>query len=377
MSGKARRKSAGAVEAAKREEAKWRAILGERADAKPREMDEWEVLSLVCKLFCAGMLPTQIGKRVSRIRLGPKMTREEPYRLLARAAKLNRLRYEAPSEHVLQETLRDKRSWLEEVVVVSTGVFAPMADHGAGMLLRILQKRARAGAEEVHVGLAGGHAVRKVCEAFARKLRENPPDLPKRLVFHAMSAGFDAGDPITAPMTYAAYFVDKATMPVETSFVGVYAPTLVRRAEVDHMKSLEGIAESFERASQLQVILTSASLWSDEHSLLRRHLASKAPETMKALLDSGCIGDLMWRSMGKDGPMAIPGEEMRALTIMELNALPAFIKNGNQVLLVLGPCGECHTPKTEMLKTLLNLKEHLITHLVTDSFAAREAVKSL
>ena len=62
---------------------------------------------------------------------------------------------------------------------------------------------------------------------------------------------------------------------------------------------------------------------------------------------------------------------MRAVTLMELSDLPDFIKRGKQVLLLVGPCGQCGGPKEEVLESVLTHKRKLITHLVVDSRSAR------
>ena len=339
-------------------------------------MDETEVLSAVCKYFCDGHTPSQIAALMAEKHHIVDMKRPEPYQILSRAARLRRLHFSAPTEFVLKDRIRDRCPWLHDVDVVHTGVFTPIADHVALMLSRVLQRRAAEGQDEVHVGLAGGHALRKVCRAFARLLRQRPPGLPKRLVFHAMAAGFDVEDPMTAPTTFSAYFAEDedVEMPVETRFVGLYAPTLVEADEIERVRSLKGIEESFSRASDLDVIVTSASLWSDEHSLLRTYLEAKSPASLQALRKRGCIGDILWRPLSKQGPIEIKEEKMKAMTVMGLSQFPEFIKKGNQVLLVLGPCGECHTPKTDMLEAVLAMKPSLITHLVTDSRAARDVL---
>ena len=60
-----------------------------------------------------------------------------------------------------------------------------------------------------------------------------------------------------------------------------------------------------------------------------------------------------------------------ALTLLKPGELHGFVKKGLRVLLVLGPCGICHTPKTKILEALLHLKDKVFTHLVVDSMTAK------
>jgi hypothetical protein len=70
-------------------------------------------------------------------------------------------------------------------------------------------------------------------------------------------------------------------------------------------------------------------------------------------------------------------KDMRAMTLMELSDLPGFISDkGKHVLLALGPCGVCKTPKGNILRAILDQDPHLISHLVVDSRTACEVFKS-
>ncbi len=60
------------------------------------------------------------------------------------------------------------------------------------------------------------------------------------------------------------------------------------------------------------------------------------------------------------------------MTLIELTDFKRFIAEGNAVVLMLGPCRVCSKPRTELLRTILGLGDHLITHLVTDTRSAAE-----
>ena len=62
------------------------------------------------------------------------------------------------------------------------------------------------------------------------------------------------------------------------------------------------------------------------------------------------------------------------MTVMRLSGLHDLIKKQKHVLLVAGPCHRCHSPKTKVVKAILDQPQRLITHLVTDSRCARQLV---
>ena len=53
--------------------------------------------------------------------------------------------------------------------------------------------------QEVHIGLAAGLSMRQLAQAFADLLCERAPDLPARIIFHAMVTGHEPDNPTTDP----------------------------------------------------------------------------------------------------------------------------------------------------------------------------------
>ncbi len=218
--------------------------------------------------------------------------------------------------------------------------------------------------------------MRKVAQAFAALLRQPIEGLPKTVVFHALVSGFNLAQPSTAPNGFFTYFASDPGIHVDTKFVGLHAPALIKTEQFDELRALDGIREAYDRADEIDIIVTSASLWSDEHSMLRQYM-EREPEDLKALEAAGCIGDMLWRPLGPQGPMKID-TEIRAMTLIELSELPKKIRSGKHVLLVLGPCGGCNEPKGGILGSVLggrqdvHGRQNLITHLVCDSRAARQ-----
>jgi DNA-binding transcriptional regulator LsrR (DeoR family) len=301
------------------------------------------------------------------------LTREEPYQFLSVAASRRWIRFVAPHEHALGELIKKHCGWLQQIEVVHTSVFDDVAEHAAGMLVEMLQQHAGT-KKAVHVGFAGGHAMRKLAQRFAAHLREPVAGLPETVVFHAMVPGFDVNDPSTDPNAFFTYFLDDLALQVKTAFYGLRTPALVEHEQFEEIKKLAGVKEAFDAAAQIDIVCTSGSSWRDPHSLLRYHMG-RSEESLAVLKKAGCVGDMLWRPLGSRSPIATR-TQMRAMTLMDLDDLQGFIRQGKQVLLALGPCNACGRPKTDVLKAILKIEPHLITHLVIDSLSARDLFRT-
>jgi hypothetical protein len=338
------------------------------------EFDLEQRISLVCKYFCEGRLPSEI-KDLMEERHGVRMSRETPYRDLSIAAKRGWLQYVAPSHHKLRDWLRDRYRWLQGLDVAHTATFDDVAYAAADMLLDLLRTYGRVqDRSAVHVGFAGGHVMRRVAQKLAQLLQQPIEGLPDTIVFHALVAGFNIDEPTTAPVAFFTYFAHDPAMQVNTRFVGFPGPPLVSKKQYEDFKKMEPHKEVFSRAADLDIIVTAASGWRPpcQHSMLRKLMEGTSLEQLTA---AGCCGDMIWRPLGKDGPIEIE-TEMRAMTLVELSDLPSlFIDRGKAVLLVLGPCRLCYRPKTDILRTILDLEQHLITHLAVDSLAVAELMR--
>ncbi|MBN1569404.1 MAG: hypothetical protein JXA73_16280 [Acidobacteria bacterium] len=331
-----------------------------------------ELVAAVCKYFCRGFTVAEIIDEVKR-NVGVPLNREEPYRLIAFAAQKGWLRFQAPLSYDAADQIRERFPYLADVRVVRTGVSDDISFHVASVLMDEVcsLSRSRPSHSEVHIGFAGGVALRKTARIFSEMLKEPKEDLPKKIVFHAMVAGFNMEDPSTEPNGFFTYFAGEPALQVKTSFLGLLAPGIVKTAEMEKLKSIEYIRDAYERAKEIDIVVTAAGgHWQQGHSGLRSLYKQWASRSLDQLNKAGCIGDMMWRPLGKDGPLDIK-TEMQTVTLMDLRDLPDFIKQKKKVLLLLGPCGDCGGPKEEVLKAILNYERRLITHLVVDSRSAR------
>lgn len=335
-------------------------------------LDFMEVLAAVCNELASGCTAAEIRRRMEQ--RGILMTREEPYEFISYAARHGWLEFHPPSELKLTQELRQRAPFLNEVEVVHTSSFDDVAARGADVLVRLVQRRVREQAkyrEAVHIGFAGGHAMRKLAREFAQRLRTPLPDMPQKLVFHAMVAGFNVLEPGTNPNAFFVYFEDDPAMHVETSFVCLLAPPMVTAEALKELEEQEAISDTFVLARDLDIIVTSAGEWSDEHNTLRQYMTlSRAEDDIAALDARNTVADMLWQPLGNTGPVEVE-TGTRALTLLKLREIPQRIREGVRVLMCLGPCLKCHRSKEAALRALLGQTEPIITDLVTDSVTAR------
>lgn len=331
-----------------------------------RRVDYEETVAAVCKYFCRGYLPADIADLMQE-RYGVEMSREAPYKYIQYAAAHNWLQFLAPREDQLSQTLRTRYPWLQQAEVVHTSVVDDVAYRAAVMVVELLRAHCRRHKEVVHIGFTGGYSMRTVAETLAALLQQPTDNLPKTVVFHTLVAGFDVDTPVTDPNAFLTYFVRPA-MQVDTRFVLLHAPAMVEPEEMPKVLALPGVEQARQSVHKLDLIVTSAAVINDPHSMLARYYDEP---TRDLLTRDGCVGDMLWWPLARHGPLDPTKYPYRSLTLLELSELPDYIQRGTQVLLALGPCGKCGELKTDILETLLHLDDHLLTHLVVDSRTAR------
>jgi DNA-binding transcriptional regulator LsrR (DeoR family) len=334
-----------------------------------------EVEATVACLFCQGVPIAKIRDR-AREQFHVHLSREEPWRILSRIAARGHLQYVPGFSEEVARQIQTRYPWLRDCRVVETSNIADVAIAGARYLLRLLQRhcQSRPKTQEFHVGYAGGRCLRQVAREFARLLSqpEPIPHLPEKIVFHSIVAGFNDENPETDPNFFYPYFVTPTIQVKSTEHVTLYAPGLVREEQIEMLNDFTLIQEAMKKRYLIDVILTSAGHWKDEHSTLQT-LLRRDKKSINRLSAAGTVGDMCWQPMGPDGPIDLKKIKpvLRAMVLLQLSELHEFIDRGTQVLLVLGPCGKCNKPKTTILRSILDADPSLITHLVVDSRTAR------
>lgn len=335
------------------------------------DLDKWEQTSVVCGLFTKGKKFSEIAQTINQI-YHANLKRESTYPILLNAIRHKWIRYVPPLERTLEGQLKEKYPWLDGAYIVHSSQFKDVAYYGAETLITLLKRFRYQNRDEVHIGFAGGHAMRKLATIFSELLPQHEGKIPSRLVLHALVAGFDVYEPTTDPNTFFSLFQTGYPQGVEFKFVGLHTPPLVETIEYAKIVNMEGIKESYQEAKKIDIIVTSATSWSDEHSTFQKYM-QKSENCFNILKSQKCVGDMLWLPLGEENLIEVQ-TEIRAMTLFELNQLPGFIQKGKNVLLILGPCGQCNQTKAHVLKAILNQKKHLITHLVADSRSVRMAL---
>jgi hypothetical protein len=337
-------------------------------------LDRLEKITAVCELFCQGLRVREI-QAAMRERYGEagRLTREEPYRILSYAAAKGWLRFRPPPHQEYAQALRGRHPWLASVDVVHTTVVADVARRAAEVLIELLQGYGGGPQprREVHIGLGGGLTMRLLAQALADELCRPHTHLPETLVFHALVSGFDYDDPTTIPGAFFSYFLREPVMQIKPRFIGFNAPCMVRSEELANLMQEEEIAQAHAAVDEIDIFVTTGADC-ERHSALYRRM-HQSPDALRELVASGWAGDIFWRPLGPSGPIHETAG-IRAMTLVELDRLPEFIRRGRQVLLLLGPCADCQKPKDGILETVLQQQEHYVTHLVVDSRTAGQVV---
>jgi hypothetical protein len=341
-------------------------------------LDETEIILTVCELYLEGMSCNQIVRWMKEhynVGVAPRA----PLKYLRKAAQRGWIKLHPPGFFQLRTMMRKKYGWLEGLEVVHSTRIDHVAQRGAVVLRRLVTRQAHAEENKhtVHIGIPGGAQTRKLVREFAKLLCEPAEDWPEEIVIHGMVPGVKLEDPFTDPKAmFLSLLDDFPDLQVKLRVVSFPAPGLVDtdQIDVDGLKSWDDIRSVMAEAARLDIIVTSAGNWADEHSVFSQIMKS-SPKAFEKLMAEGVVGDFLWRPVNKNGPIEAD-TGLRFMTLVELAFLPGFIARGKKVLCLLGPCEQCLQPKAEIAIALLELRDHLFTHLVVDSRTARGAIKA-
>lgn len=314
------------------------------------------------------------------------LTREKIYPMFWEAARRNFLLLLPPRELNLAERIAEKFNLSQfaqdsEIIQVINArgrdAAAQVAAAGADLVLALIERLAeRKQGQPVHIGLGAGFATLVVAKRLASRVRSEVgfPDL----VVHALSSGgFLADEPQKAPITYFGYFEDSL---VKVEYVALFSQTFVSdQQDFEKVKKSPGVARSFERAEEIDIVVTSLAEAGHEHGVLVKLLKCLIedgvlePDVLERMARAGWKGDVQFRPYSSDKPLL---EEcpVRAVTLFEVSDLVRMAqREGKYVVLLGGPCGECGRPKTNALLPLVSEPSlRLWTHLLTDVETASE-----
>jgi DNA-binding transcriptional regulator LsrR (DeoR family) len=315
------------------------------------------------------------------------VTRERIYPLFWEAARRGYLSLRPPRDIDLAAKIRDgygvgtgpddRRSI--EVLDVRGGEAAghvptAAADRVLELIREIGQQR-----EPVHVGLGAGSSAMRVAKHLANQIRSDQ-DCPD-LVLHALSAGgFQPDRPQRSPVMYFNYFDD--VLP-RVDCIALFSPTTVSHADYPRIKQSPGVKTAFDRADEIDVVVTSFAWVGDEHGMLGQYLKHLAdarqldPQAIKTMRDAGWIGDVQFQPYAASGPIDASAPE-RAVSLFGLADLVRIAgTEGKHVVLVARPCPHCGKLKTPALTPLLTEPSlRLWTHLIMDVDTAADVLRA-
>jgi hypothetical protein len=359
------------------------------------ERQQMELLSIVSELFAQGYNLNDVSDLVLERfpdSYASLLRGEKLWDLLREAAERRLFRHTPRDDFKLYQKLIEDYPWLNQhATVVQTATTSALAEHAATKLLDMIRTvRKHKQCDEVHVGFAGGMTLRAVAEKLSQLLGEPHHDNPVTLVFHAMVAGFDDDDFYADPNSFITYFISSECR-VKVRLVRLPLPGIIETDRYADLRTLSGVDRVFQRRDEIQIIVTSGSLWSDEYSTLRTYMkaafndsqrrsgggpvdATQSEDYMQQLDTLGVVGDLLWQPINSTGAVQLDSAYQVA-TLMGLDELPAFINRGGSVLLVMGCSGISGLPKSELLKTILDLHQgnqhrsahKWLTDMVTDT----------
>jgi DNA-binding transcriptional regulator LsrR (DeoR family) len=339
-----------------------------------------ELVFAICERFFKGEAPDAIAARLNEEldleQHGVKLTRERIYPLIREGVQLGYVVLSPPVNRSLSQRLLDRYNLVERfgldpsrvrvVGVRGKSAAEHLAAAGAEVLLALIRELG-ARKEPVHLGLGSGWTTMLVARRLVQLMRQQYRG--PGLVLHALSSGFDANDPLRSPVAFFGPFQE---LPIEVSYVGLFASAAVSVREYDRVKKQPGVRESFERAREIDIVVSSLASARDEHGALNRFIQF-GQGAMNDLRRQGWVGDVQYLPLSRKGPIRLDrGSGIRAVTLFELPDFVHMVESKEKyVVLVAGPCGVCGRTKEDALRPLLEVDRLRIwSHLVTDAQTA-------
>jgi DNA-binding transcriptional regulator LsrR (DeoR family) len=376
----------------------------------------------IANLFMEKLETAEIEKWLEELVRKDKGKSEEVYEQLFPAIIRRKwLRLATPEDRITARLIEQLPYAFEK----DTVRVAPLADpddvaaHAAYMISKLVwqiaaekeKKKDDPEKDVIRIGFSGGNITRKVFQKLVQFVSEPSNSLSsnKTVVCHALVAGFDNTAPGTEPSAFFSYLDDCKTT-FAKKFVQFHAPAFVPDHQLSKVREYPAIQEARDKAEKLDLIVTSAASFNDDHSQFRKYYedhkdrkqGTNTREDLQTLIEFGCVGDMLWLPLGKDGPLKLKGFEHRPVALIDLEELPGRIQKKTRVLLVIGPCaaqrkdlGEKRPPipadvfqhkekckKTGILEAILKLQRNTsgaqyITHLVVDRETAVELLKQV
>jgi DNA-binding transcriptional regulator LsrR (DeoR family) len=336
-----------------------------------------DLIGRVCHFFSQGLKPAKIGRAMDDT-YGVKISTQRVYDLIGEAAEKKWITVAVPQNNPASEAIW-KRFRLERVDVTFTTFIDEVASRAACVLLDLIKELKVQKHNVVRIGFSGGHTMRRVFQTLTELLVVPSGALPQEVSFHALVAGFDIGAVGSDPTAFFTYLAGKDPA-CTTHFYLLHAPPIIPPGQLEATFELPTVKKARKNAQKLDIIVTSAAVFSHDHSQLRRYYHEHSPETLGQLEQDGCIGDMLWLPLGREGPIDTSNHPFRALTLIDLEQFPGHIDEGHKVLLVMGRCADpvkldCNASKADVLNAILHYRRKFLTHLVLDNKTAQELME--
>lgn len=307
-----------------------------------------------------------------------ELTRESLYPLVR----------EAVRRKIVQLTPPINRGWRDQLVQKFPGLAgakvnvvrtrgrddtAKVAEVAAEKAFKALLRIAKAkNGEPVGLGLGPGRATLEFCRFLNDRLKFVQGGLKLRLV--AITAGCPATLLENAPIS----FLNMLPEHLVERKLGLFAETLVRAGDFEHLRGHTGVKEAFAAKEDIDVIVTAMGGFEDPHDLLSVFLKDSGQD-VKALRRRGWLGNVQYRPFTANGPVHEAPDQLRAVTVFELEDLVERAKDrSKEVILMARQCGLCERPpaRARALRALLsNPSLRVFSRLVLDQTTATELLK--
>jgi hypothetical protein len=341
--------------------------------------------------FFAGQTTDQIAEWVNgelqQRGINRKFSRQQVYPVIFDAAHEGLIRYYPPEHVQLAADIASKTDVTRDQVQVVNTHGPEGTEHlaavAADVIIDLIRRAARrkGGSKKrpvsVHLGLGAGYTTLQIVRQLAIRLRDRKSiDGVSELVFHALSSGFDPNDPQTSPVAFFTYFDE---LPIRTEFYCLFTEAVVVANDLDRVKQLPGVRQSFAAAKDIDIVVTSLASASDRGALLNRFEDQYAElNPARSQSRDGRVGDVHFRPYSKKGPIETDSESIRAVTLFELEDFVTMTQEeGKYVVLVAGTTRRGGNRAKPLLPLLTEPTLRVWSHLCLDVSTAREVARKL
>ena len=337
-----------------------------------------------CEIIGRVLAGANATQAIDALPPGLDINRNHPYPVAKQAWRDQRLQYISPLEDKLKNQLR-----LRSIAVAVPrdlahvqgqkrweGLTDAVCDRTAQRIMDILRDCWSRGREEARIGFSGGETMSKVVD-FLKVRMMDARTLPNRIVVYGLTASLQRMNAKSPEAFLPALFKTQKVMADDLKmFESRESHEAVTEANRDQKLESMGLLDAHQEilAGKLDLLVTSAASADDGDSQLRMYLQYLNLE--QKFQGDGYIGDMLWQPISEGGPIDLPSDMPRPLSLVDLKDLPALIGKGTRVLLALTPCAKCGMLKTSVAKALIRQKHRYFTDLVVDCESASELARS-